>query len=112
VVAETRTVSAVVAPKVDGCELCEAARFTPWYHEDDICWIAACEVCDVPMVVWNGHGTEPPEDELTHMLGHLDRVAREQFGDVEFTIDRNMRQIPTHFHAHARDRDWWARRWR
>jgi hypothetical protein len=102
----------MVAEKIDGCELCEAARFTPWYHEDEICWIAACEVCDVPMVVWNGHGTEPPEEELTHMLDHLDRVASAQFGPDGYKVDRNMRQIPTHFHAHARDHDWWARRFR
>ena len=24
----------------DDCDLCEAARITPWFHEDDICWIA------------------------------------------------------------------------
>jgi hypothetical protein len=24
------------------CDLCEAARITPWFHEDDICWIAEC----------------------------------------------------------------------
>ena len=23
----------------DGCPLCEAARITPWHHEDDVCWI-------------------------------------------------------------------------
>ena len=22
------------------CELCEAARLTPWFHEDEVCWIA------------------------------------------------------------------------
>ena len=98
--------------KVDGCELCEAARFTPWFHEDDTCWIAECEVCAIPMVVWNRHGTEPPEVEVEHMLRELTRVGREVFGDVEFTIDRVMRQIPTHFHAHARDANWWSRRWK
>jgi len=98
--------------KIDGCELCEAARFTPWFHEDDICWVAECEVCGVPMVVWNRHGTEPDEADLTHMLGHLDRVATDQFGEGGYSIDRTMRQIPTHFHAHARDPDWWNRRWR
>ena len=46
-----------------GCELCEAARFTHWYHEDDVCWVADCEVCETPMVVWRHHGTEPPEDQ-------------------------------------------------
>ncbi len=98
--------------KVDGCELCEAARFTPWFHEDDTCWIAECEVCCIPMVVWNRHGTEPSAADLDHMLTHLDRVAREVFGEEEFEIDRVMRQIPTHFHAHARNRTWWSRRFK
>ena len=98
--------------KIDGCELCEAARFTPWFHEDDVCWIAECEVCAIPMVVWNRHGTEPPEDELEHMLRELTRVGNEVFEGAEFTIDRVMRQIPTHFHAHARDAHWWSRRFR
>jgi len=22
-----------------------AARITPWYHEDDVCWIAECTIC-------------------------------------------------------------------
>jgi hypothetical protein len=109
-VAETRSVTRVPAAKVEGCELCEAARFTPWFHEDDVCWIALCEVCDVPMVVWNGHGVEPPGHELDHMLEHLDRVATAQFGADGYSIDRVMRQIPDHFHAHARDPHWWSRR--
>jgi len=84
------------------CELCEAARFTPWYHEDDVCWIAECEACSVPMVVWRSHGVGPPEDELAHMLTHLERVATEVLGDGSYIVDRVMRQIPDHFHAHAR----------
>ena len=92
------------------CDLCEAARMTQWHHEDDICWIADCEVCDVPMVVWNDHGPEPPQELVDHMLRELDRVATDLFGADEYTVDRVMRQIPTHFHAHARDRNWWARR--
>lgn len=98
--------------KVEGCELCQAARFTQWFHEDEVCWIADCEVCSVPMVVWNRHGTEPPEAEVAHMLTNLERVAAEVFGSTPFTVDRVMRQIPDHFHAHARDEHWWARRFR
>ena len=48
------------------CELCEAARMTPWHHEDDVCWVADCEVCDVPMVVWKQHSPTPPDDALDH----------------------------------------------
>jgi hypothetical protein len=93
-----------------GCELCEAARITEWFHEDDLCWVAACEVCDVPMVVWKQHGKEPPEAEVDHMLLHLGQVADAQLGEGVWSFDRVMRQIPDHFHAHARDPNWWFRR--
>ena len=92
------------------CELCEAARMTRWYHDDELCWVADCEVCDVPMVVWRSHGPTPPAGDVERMLAVLDRVAGERFGADAFTIDRTMRQIPDHFHAHARDRDWRLRR--
>ena len=95
-----------------GCELCEAARMTRWYHEDDLCWIADCEVCDVPMVVWREHGPSPSPDDVERMLALLDRVASERFGPGGFTVDRVMRQVPDHFHAHARDPGWWSRRFR
>ena len=92
------------------CELCEAARMTTWYHEDDVCWVADCEVCGVPMVVWNNHGSSPPDDEVDHMLGALGRVADAELGAGAWSYDRVMRQIPDHFHAHARDPNWWFRR--
>jgi hypothetical protein len=91
------------------CDLCEAARMTTWYHEDDVCWVADCEVCDTPMVVWRRHGAQPPDDEVEHMLSALSRIAADRFGDGMFTIDPVMRQIPDHFHAHARDKHWWYR---
>ena len=45
--------------KSDACDLCEAAKITHWFHEDDVCWIAECEICDTPMVVWRWHGIDP-----------------------------------------------------
>ena len=42
------------------CELCEEARFTEWFHEDDLCWVAECDACSVPMVVWRHHSPDPP----------------------------------------------------
>lgn len=98
-----------MAEKIDGCELCEAAPLTARYHADDVCWVAECESCGTPMVVWNWHGAEPPADDVTHMLGALDRVAADLYGVGGYSLDRVMRQIPTHFHAHARDRSRWAR---
>jgi len=86
--------------KVENCDLCRAARITPWYHEDDICWIAECDICEVPMVVWRFHGTEPPAEHLAHMHARLRDIALDQFG--EFYIDDHMRNIPDHYHAHGR----------
>lgn len=93
------------------CELCEAARFTHWYFEDATCWVADCEVCATPMVVWTRHGVEPSADEVQHMLDCLTEAAELRFGEGCFSIDRVMRQIPDHFHAHARDSGWRERRW-
>ena len=84
---------------------------TPWHHEDEVCWVADCEACDVPIVVWNRHGAEPPPDAVDHMVAQLERVATELFGAGSFNLDRVMRQIPDHFHAHARDHQWWSRRY-
>ncbi len=91
--------------KVDGCDLCEAARITPWFHEDDVCWVAECEICATPMVVWRFHGTEPPDDHRAHMLERLAVAAGELFVGDHY-VDGNMRNIPDHFHAHARDPAW------
>jgi hypothetical protein len=92
------------------CDLCEAAEITPWHHEDEHCWVADCEVCDVPMVVWKSHAVEPPPEVLDHLLAQLERVATARFGEGGYSVDRVMRQIPDHFHAHARDPHWWSRR--
>jgi hypothetical protein len=87
--------------RVDNCDLCEAARITPWFHEDDICWIAECEICATPMVVWRHHGVTPPAAHLAHMHAELGRAVAGNF-TFEHYVDDNMRNIPDHYHAHAR----------
>jgi hypothetical protein len=62
------------------------------------------------MVVWRRHAVDPPERDLAMMLEHLGRVADEVLGEGNWSVDRHMRQIPDHFHAHARDPHWWMRR--
>lgn len=84
------------------CDLCEAAHITPWFFEDDTCWIAECEVCGVPMVVWKSHGSSPSNEVRAAMLSALERVAEREIGVGAYRIDAVMRQIPDHFHAHAR----------
>ncbi len=85
------------------CDLCEAAKITHWFHEDDVCWIAECEQCSVPMVVWREHDPSPPDDVRAVLVARLTEVVAEHYG-YEFYLDDNMRTIPTHYHAHARPR--------
>jgi len=82
------------------CPLCRADRITPWFHEDEICWIAECELCAVPMVVWRWHGTAPPDEHVEHMRARLAGVAAAELG--AHYVDGVMRNIPDHWHAHAR----------
>jgi len=64
--------------RVKDCDLCRALKLTPWFFEDDICWIAECEICETPMVVWRFHGTAPPEAHVVHMRERLREVATAQ----------------------------------
>ncbi len=95
----------------EDCELCQAARFTHWYAETEHGWVADCEVCSVPMVVWWHHGTEPSEEARSQLLSALAQAADDRFGADRWELDTVMRQVPSHFHAHARDERWFAERW-
>jgi hypothetical protein len=85
------------------CELCEAARTTEWFYEDELCWVAECESCFVPMVVWRQHDPNPPEEIRVELLNKLTEVVGRHF-EMECWIDDDMRSIPYHYHAHARPR--------
>jgi hypothetical protein len=80
--------------------LCQAARITRWYYEDEVCWVADCEMCEVPMVVWRGHGAIPPPADVAHMHARLQEVAATYFGAIY--VDDHLRSIPDHYHAHGR----------
>ncbi len=85
------------------CELCAADRMTEWWFEDEVCWVAECESCGVPMVVWKRHDPEPPAELREEMLGRLRAVA-DRHGPSNYWIDERLRTIPDHYHAHARRR--------
>jgi hypothetical protein len=55
------------------------------------------------MVVWRFHGTDPSPEHREHMLNRLATVAAQRL-TVEHYVDDNMRNIPDHYHAHARPR--------
>lgn len=96
-------VASWVVMAVVGCELCEAARLTEWYHEDELCWVAECEACFVPMVVWKRHDPNPPEEVRAELHQRLTAIAGPVLAG-EFWIDDHLRTIPDHYHAHARRR--------
>ncbi|HEV3369292.1 MAG TPA: hypothetical protein VG074_06995, partial [Acidimicrobiales bacterium] len=81
----------MILPFDPACDLCEAARLSEWHHEDDVCWVADCEVCGVPMVVWKHHGPVPPDSDVAHMMEQLTLVADARFGPEGWSIDRIMR---------------------
>lgn len=85
------------------CELCAAARLTEWFYEDELCWVAECEACAVPMVVWRVHAPAPPADVKALLHARLAEVVARHFRDEPW-IDDNLRSIPNHYHAHARPR--------
>lgn len=95
--------AAPASPPGQGCELCEAAKVTEWFYEDDECWVAECEMCWTPMVVWKRHDPNPSEETRVVLHARLSEVVVLHYG-FEFWLDENMRSIPTHYHAHARPR--------
>lgn len=84
------------------CDLCEGAVITTRYYEDDLCWIADCEICLVPMVVWRSHDATPPDEVKSQLLEALEAVANRELGAGNWGFDDHMRNIPDHYHAHAR----------
>jgi hypothetical protein len=74
---------------------------TEWFHEDELCWIAECEICAVPMVVWRVHDAAPPDEVKAELHARLAAVVGKHF-EFEHYVDDNMRNIPDHYHAHAR----------
>jgi hypothetical protein len=94
---------------VRGCELCEAAVITTRHHEDELCWIADCEICLVPMVVWREHDPAPPPEVMAELHQRLATVADAVLGEGVWRVDDHMRNIPDHYHAHARPPGFWRR---
>lgn len=93
--------SAMDYTKAPHCLLCKAEKVTHWFYDDDECWIAECDQCDTPMVVWRSHGM--PSDEVANRLkAKLESVAIEVYGEKGYWLDPIMRNIPDHFHCHVR----------
>lgn len=97
--------AAVPAVADAGCMLCAAERLTEWFYEDEVCWVAECEQCCVPMVVWKEHDAAPHEQIRNELIARLVAVVECSYRfPAGHYIDDNMRSIPDHYHAHARPR--------
>ncbi|MFM8412127.1 MAG: hypothetical protein ACKOCT_17845 [Alphaproteobacteria bacterium] len=94
------------------CELCDLVRSTRWYaefHEPVRFTVLDCDSCDVPMAVLGEHRAAATDDEKAVMTAVL-RAVTDSLGLGEVTFDDRMRQIPDHYHVHARPLPaWWPR---
>jgi hypothetical protein len=61
------------------------------------------------MVVWRSHGASPPPEIVARLQAALRSIADARFGPDGYVLDDNMRNIPDHYHAHARDLAFWTR---
>lgn len=91
------------------CELCELARTTAWHAEFEHPFrftILDCDSCDVAMVVLGDHRKAPSEEERKLMQVELGRIADRLYPGGWY-FDDHMRQIPDHYHCHARPYPSW-----
>jgi hypothetical protein len=92
------------------CELCELARSTRWFaqfFEPFAFTVLECDSCDVPMAVLGDHRQAVSPEERRVMERALQWVA-DTYELGELFFDDRMRQIPDHYHLHARVRPtWW-----
>jgi hypothetical protein len=94
------------------CELCDLAPITRWYARFYVpipFTILDCDSCDAPMAVLGEHRATVTPEERTRIAEGLHLVAR-SLGLEDVVLDDAMRQIPDHYHMHARPRPaWWPR---
>lgn len=94
------------------CELCELVRSTTWYAEFDEPFrftILDCDSCDVPMAVIGDHKRALTAAESDVVRANLAKIADEKYPHG-WVFDDNMRQIPDHYHVHARPiPSWWKK---
>ncbi|MGH7933135.1 MAG: hypothetical protein ACREQN_08185 [Candidatus Binataceae bacterium] len=91
------------------CDLCELKEYTPWYASFTQPFkftLLECDSCDTPMAVLGDHRAQATTEERDFMIEALALVARKKYGDGQFIIDGEMRQIPDHCHIHARPTRW------
>ncbi len=96
----------------ESCELCRLVRSTRWYaqfHDPLPFTVLDCDSCDTPMAVLGEHRREVSDAEREALQRAL-RLIGDLLGLGEMVFDDRMKQIPDHYHVHARLRPaWWPR---
>jgi len=77
------------------CPLCKKEKLTHWYYEGPEFWIADCLTCNIPMLVWNKHVKDIPEEKKKELV----KFVKKHFGD-QVKIRWRMNKIKDHFHFH------------
>lgn len=95
---------------MNGCELCGLRRTTTWYevHAAPLPFaILNCDSCAVPMAVLGAHRATPTAAERRRLQAALAGIADAKYPGGWF-FDDHMRQIPDHYHLHARPYPAWV----
>ena len=64
--------------------------------------ILDCKDCKVPMIVWKEHTMDVHESDQYIMEAFLIECAKTFYDGKEYSISKEQRKIPDHFHWHAR----------
>ncbi|RLC81206.1 MAG: hypothetical protein DRI61_04270 [Chloroflexi bacterium] len=77
------------------CPLCKKEKKSHWYYDGPEFWIADCTTCNIPMVVWNEHVKDIPEEKKKELI----EFCKKYFGEnIKFRWKMN--KIKDHFHFH------------
>ena len=78
------------------CKLCALPT-------DAAAWcITSCPGCELPLLLWNEHASEPSRTQRREMRDALRDYGNTYYGRGNFLIDRFPAEYPDHFHWHCR----------
>ena len=84
------------------CSLCILENKINIYEDNDKFIIIDCDTCLVPMSVWKEHTMTITEEDNEIMEKFLKLVANRKYGEDNYIITKDQRQIPDHLHWHSR----------
>jgi len=84
------------------CALCVLKNRTHIYEENNKFIILDCDTCLVPMVVWKEHTMTISEEDNEIIEKFLKLVANRKYGEDNYIITKDQRDVLDHIHWHAR----------